>query len=102
MKDQVNIKQRYLTQVSIKHDNFSLKFIIKRFFGQKFDLSIDLLIKDRILPAELLISKISQMKLQTDIRHRETSEIFKMFTSRHNARQNKSTNPNIINKNEVE
>ena len=86
VKDQVNIKQRYLTQVNIKHDNFSLKFIMERFFGQKFDLAIDLLIKDRILPAELLISKVSLMKLQANIRHWETSEIFKILTRRHNAR----------------
>ena len=32
------------------------------------------------------ISKVSLMKLQTDIRHWETSESFKKFTSRHNAR----------------
>ena len=31
------------------------------------------------------------MKLQTDIKQWETSETFKMFTSRHNARQNNRT-----------
>ena len=67
-------------------------------FRQKFDHSIDLLIKDRILPAELFISKVSLMKLQTDIRQWETSENFKMFTSDHNARQNKRTNQIIIKK----
>ena len=36
------------------------------------------------------------MKLQTDIRHWETSENFKLFTSRNNARQNKRTNQIII------
>ena len=43
---------------------------------QKFDNSIDL-IKDLILPAELFISKVSLIKLQTDIRHWETSENLK-------------------------
>ena len=38
------------------------------------------------------------MKLQTDIRQLETFENFKMFTSRHNARQNKRTNQIIIKK----
>ena len=43
------------------------------------------------------------MKLQTDIKHWETSEIFKMFTSRHNAGQNKKPNYyNKENENEVE
>ena len=65
------------------------------YFRQKFDHSIDLLIKDRILSAELFISKVSLMKLQTDIRQWEN---FKMFSSRHNARQNKRTNQTIIKK----
>ena len=38
------------------------------------------------------------MKLQTDIRQWETSKNFKMFSSRHNARQNKRTNQIIIEK----
>ena len=66
------------------------------YFRQKFDHSIDLLIKDRILPAEMFIPKFSLMKLQTDIKHWETSEYFKMFTSRHKARQNKRTNQIIL------
>ena len=69
------------------------------YFPQKFDHSFDLLIKDRILPAELFISKVSLMKLQTDIRQWDTSENFKMFSSRHNARQNKRTNQIILKKN---
>ena len=68
------------------------------YFSQKFDHSIDLLIKDRILPPELFISKVSLMKLQTDIRQWETSENFKMFSSRHYAKQNKRTNQIIIKK----
>ena len=68
------------------------------YFRQKLDHSIDLLIKDRILPAELFISKVSLMKLQTDVRQWETSEKFKRFTSRHNARQNKRTHQIFIKK----
>ena len=68
------------------------------YFRQKFDHSIDLLIKDRNLPAELFISKVSLMKLQTNIKQWKTSENFKMFTSRHNARQNNRTNQIIIKK----
>ena len=59
------------------------------YFCQKLDHFIDLLIKDCILPAELFISKANLMKLQTDIRQWETPKNFKMFTSRHSARQNK-------------
>ena len=72
------------------------------YFRQKIDHSIDFLIKDRILPAELFISKVSLMKLQTDIKQWETSEnllfAILMFTSRHNARQNNRTNQIIIKK----
>ena len=68
------------------------------YFRQNFDHSIDLLIKDRILPAELFMSKVSLMKLQTDIRQWEKSENYKMFSSRHNARQNKRTNQIILKK----
>ena len=66
------------------------------YFCQKFDHSIDLFIKDRILPAELFISKVILMKLKTDIRQWETSENFKMSSSHHNTRQNKRTNQMII------
>ena len=68
------------------------------YFRQKFDHSIDLLNKDRILPAKLFISKVSLMKLQTDIRQWKTSENLKIFSSSHNARQNRRTNQYIIKK----
>ena len=48
-----------------RQNNWGIKVC---YFRQKFDHSIDLLIKDCILPAELFISKVSLMKLQTDIR----------------------------------
>ena len=57
--------------------------------GQKLDQSIDLLIKESSLPAELFVSKISPIKIKTDIRHSETTEIFKKFTSSHSAVHNK-------------
>ena len=38
------------------------------------------------------------MKLQTDIRQWETSDIFEMFSSRQDARQNKRTNQIILKK----
>ena len=89
-----------LTVKNINRINRQINWGIKVcYFRQKFDHSIDLLIKDRILPAELFISKVSLMKLQTDIKQWETSENFKMFTSRHNARQNNRTNQIIIKKN---
>ena len=95
-----------LTVKNINRINRQINWGIKVcYFRQKFDHSIDLLIKDRILPAELFISKVNLMKLQTDIKQWETSENFKMFISRHNARQNNRTNQIIIkkeNENEVE
>ena len=92
-----------LTVKNINRINRQINWGIKVFyFRQKFDHSIKdcihLLIKDRILPAELFNSKVSLMKLQTDIRQWETSENFKMFSSRHNARQNKRTNQIILKK----
>ena len=86
-----------LTVKNLNRINRQINWGIKVcYFRQKFDHSIDLLIKDRTLPAELFISKVSLMKLQTDIRQWETSENFKMFSSRHNARQNKRTNQIIL------
>ena len=58
-----------LTAKKINRINRQINWGIKVcYFRQKFDHSIDLILKDRILPAELFISKISLMKLQTDIR----------------------------------
>ena len=88
-----------VTEQNINRINRQVKWGIKVcYFRQKFDHSIDLLIKDRILPAELFISKVSLRKLRTDIRQWETTENFKMFSSRHKARQNKRTNQIIIKK----
>ena len=88
-----------LTVKNINRINRQINWGIKVcYFHQKFDHSIDLLNKDHILPAEFFISKVSLMKLKTDIRQWETSENFKMFSSRHNARQNKRTNQIILKK----
>ena len=88
-----------LTVKNINRINRQINWGIKVcYFRQKFDHSIDLFIKDPILPAELFISKVSLMKLQTDIKQWEASANFKMFTSRHNARQNNRTNQIIIKK----
>ena len=88
-----------LTAKNINRINRQIKWEIKVcVFRQKFNHSIDLLIEDRILPAELFISKFSLTKLQTDIRHCEKSKNFKMFTIRHNARQNMRKNQIIIKK----
>ena len=70
-----------LTVKNINRINRQINWGIKVcYFRQKFDHSIDLLIKDRMLPAELFISKVSLMKLQTDIRQWETSENFNSKT----------------------
>ena len=58
-----------LTAKKINRINRQINWGIKVcYFRQKFDHSIDLILKDRILPAKLFISKVSLMKLQTDIR----------------------------------
>ena len=57
-----------------RQNNWGIKVC---YFRQNFDHSIDLLIKDRILPAELLISKVSLMKLQTD--NEKPQKILKCF-----------------------
>ena len=62
-----------LTAKNINRINRQINWGIKVCnFRQRIDHSTDLLIKDRILPAELLISKVSLTKLQTDIRHWES------------------------------
>ena len=56
-----------LTVKNLNRINKQFNWVIKIcYFRQKFDHSIDRLIKDRNLPAELFISKVSLMKLQTD------------------------------------
>ena len=66
------------TAKNINRINRQIKWGIKICsFREKFDDSIDLLIKDRVLSAELFISKVNLLKLQTNIRHWETSENFK-------------------------
>ena len=71
-----------------------IKFVI----STKNNHSIDVLFKDRILSAELFITKFTLMKLKTDIRHLETSKNFKKFFSRQNARPNKRRKQMIIKK----
>ena len=69
-----------LTVKNINRINRQINWGIKVcYFRQKFDHSFELLIKGGILPAELFISKVSLMKLQTDIRQWETSENLKGF-----------------------
>ena len=59
-----------LTAKNINRINRQTNWGIKVwYFRQKFNNSIDFFIRDSILPAELFISKVSLMKLQTDIRH---------------------------------
>ena len=88
-----------LTVKNINRINRQINWGIKVcYFRQKFDHSIELLTRDRILSAELFISLVSLIKLQTDIRQWKTSENSKVFFSRPNARQNKRTIQIIIKK----
>ena len=88
-----------LTAKNINRINKKINWGMKvRYSRQKFDHWIDRLIKDGILPAELFISKVILIKLQTDIRNWKTSKNFIMFTSCHNAKQNSRTNQVIIEK----
>ena len=63
------LQTRSFNSKNVNRINRQINGGVKAYFREKFDHSIDLLIKDRILPAELFISKVSLMKLQTDIRH---------------------------------
>ena len=58
----------------------------------KFDHCCDILLKLHALPAELIISKFSILKLQTDLNQRIVSEIFKKCANRLHLKQNKWTN----------
>ena len=69
---------KLLQQKNINRINRQIKWGIKVCnFRKTFEDSIDLLIKDRVLPAKLFISNVNLLKLQTNIRHWETSENFK-------------------------
>ena len=71
-----------LTKKNINCINRQINWGIKVcYFRHKFDHSIDLLIKDRILPAKLFISKVSLMKLQTDIKQRDIRKFENIYWS---------------------
>ena len=58
---------------------------------RKFDHCCDILLKSQVLPAELIISKFSILKLHTDLNHRIVSETFKKCANGLQLEQNKRT-----------
>ena len=64
--------------------------------GRKFDHCRDILLKSHVLPAELIISKFSVLKLYTDLIQKIVSETFKKCASRLQLKQNKRTKQLII------
>ena len=63
---------------------------------RKFDHCRDILLKSHVLPAELIISKFSILKLHTDLNQRIVSETFKKCANRLQLKQNKKTKQLII------
>ena len=63
---------------------------------RKFDHCCDIFLKSHVLPAELVISKFSVLKLHTDLNQRVVSETFKKCANRLQLKQNKWTKQLII------
>ena len=57
----------------------------------KFNHCRDILLKSLVLPADLIISKFSILKLRTDLNQRIVSETFKKCAKRLQLEQNKRT-----------
>ena len=66
------------------------------YMRRKFDHCRDILLKSHVLPAELIISKFSILKLHTDLNQRIVSETFKKCANRLQLKQNKKTKQLII------
>ena len=76
--------------------NRQINWGIKVFYmRRKFDCC-DILLKTHVLPAELIISKFSILKLHTDLNQRIVSETFTKCLNRLQLKQNKRTKQLII------
>ena len=73
--------------------NWGIKVCYMR---RNFDHCRDILLKLHVLPAELIISKFSILKLHTDLNQRIVSETFKKCANRIQLKQNKRTKQLII------
>ena len=96
----LSFKRVYLHTLSAKNIprinreiNWGIKVCYMR---RKFDHCRDTLLKSHVLPAELNISKLSILKLHTDLKQRIVSKTFKKCANRLQLKQNKETKQLII------
>ena len=66
------------------------------YMRRKFDHCRDITLQSHVLPAELIISKFSILKLHEDLNQRIVSETFKKCANRLQLKQNKRTKQLII------
>ena len=86
-----------LSAKNIQRINRQINWVIKVcYMRRKFDHCRDILLKSHVLPAELIISKFSILKLHTDLNQRIVSETFKKCANRLQLKQNKRTKQLII------
>ena len=86
-----------LSAQSIERINRQINWGIKVcYMRRKFDHCCDIVLKSHVLPAELIISKFSILKLHTDLNQRIVSEIFKKCANHLQLKRNKRTRQLII------
>ena len=86
------LSAKYIQRIN-RQINWGIKVCYMR---RKFDHIRDILLKSHVLPAELIISKLSILKLHTDLNQRIVSETFKKCANRLQLKQNKQTKQLII------
>ena len=88
---------RTLSAKNVQRINRQINWGIKVcYMRRKFDTCRDILLKSHVLPAELIISKFSLLKLHTDLNQRIVSATFKKCANRLQLKQNKWTKQLII------
>ena len=86
-----------LSAKNVQRKNRRINWVMKVcYMRRKFDHCRDILLKSHVLPAELIISKFSILKLHTDLNQRIVSETFKKCASCLQLKQNKRTKQLII------
>ena len=86
-----------LSAKNIQRINRQINWGIKKcYMRRKSDHCRDILLKSHVLPAELIISKFSILKLHTDLNQMVVSETFKTCANRLQLKQSKRTKQLII------
>ena len=82
-----------LSAKNIQRINRQINWGIKVcYMRRNFSHCRDILLKSHVLPAELIISKFSILKLHTDLNQRMLSDTFKQCGNRQQLKQNKGQN----------